>query len=103
MGNLYMYVSIFLMAAVTYLIRFIPLWILRKPIKNKFFRSFLYYSPYVTLSVMTFPAVLSCTGDVRTSLIGFAAALIMSFSGLHFVITTFGSCFAVFIFQLFLH
>ena len=51
--NLYMY--IFVMAAVTYLIRMLPLTLIRKEIKNTFIKSFLYYVPYVTLAVMTFP------------------------------------------------
>ena len=53
--NLYMY--IFVMAAVTYLIRMLPLTLIRKEIKNTFIKSFLYYVPYVTLAVMTFPAI----------------------------------------------
>ena len=53
--NLYMY--IFVMAAVTYLIRMLPLTLIRKEIKNTFIKSFLYYVPYVTLAVMTFPGL----------------------------------------------
>ena len=58
--NLYMY--IFVMAAVTYLIRMLPLTLIRKEIKNTFIKSFLYYVPYVTLAVMTFPAILTISG-----------------------------------------
>ena len=50
--NVYLY--IFVMAAVTYLIRVLPLTLIRKPIRNRTIRSFLYYVPYVTLAVMTF-------------------------------------------------
>ena len=35
--------------------------VIRKPIKSTFLRSFLYYVPYVTLAVMTFPAILTAT------------------------------------------
>ena len=52
--NIYVYIII--AGLVTYLIRILPLTLIRKPIKNKFIRSFLHYVPYVTLSVMTFPA-----------------------------------------------
>ena len=52
--NIYIYMLI--MAGVTYLIRVMPLTLIRKEIKSTFIRSFLYYVPYVTLSVMTFPA-----------------------------------------------
>ena len=63
MNDSYIYISIILMAVVTYLIRVVPLLVLRKPIKSRFFRSFLYYAPYVTLSVLTFPAILYSTGS----------------------------------------
>ena len=46
------------MAVVTYLIRMIPLVLLKKEITNTWVKSFLYYVPYVTLAVMTFPAIL---------------------------------------------
>ena len=54
MHNTYVYIAI--MAAVTYLIRVLPLTLIRKKITNKTLRSFLFYVPYVTLAVMTFPA-----------------------------------------------
>ena len=55
--NIYIYILV--MAGVSYLIRMLPLTLIRKEIKNKTIRSFLYYVPYVTLAVMTFPAILS--------------------------------------------
>jgi len=58
-GNVYIYILI--MAAVTYAIRVLPLTLIQKQIKNQFFQSFLYYVPYVTLAVMTFPAILEAT------------------------------------------
>lgn len=58
------YVYIFIVAAVTYVIRALPLTLIRRQIQNRFLRSFLYYVPYVTLSVMTFPAILTATGSV---------------------------------------
>ena len=57
--NVYLYLLI--MAAVTYLIRVLPLTVIRGEIKNKRVRAFLYYVPYVTLAVMTFPAILEVT------------------------------------------
>ena len=60
--NIYIYILV--MAGVSYLIRMLPLTLIRKEIKNKTIRSFLYYVPYVTLAVMTFPAILSATGRV---------------------------------------
>ena len=48
-------------AAVSYLIRVTPLVLIRREITNRTLRSFLYYVPYVTLSVMTFPAIVEAT------------------------------------------
>ena len=60
--NIYIY--IFVMAAVTYLIRMLPLTLIRKEIKSTYIKSFLYYVPYVTLAAMTFPAILSATANI---------------------------------------
>ena len=57
--NIYIYIAV--MALVTYAIRVLPLTLIRKEIKNPFIRSFLYYVPYTTLAVMTFPAILQET------------------------------------------
>lgn len=57
--NPYFYIAV--MALVSYVIRVLPLTLIRKPIKNQFIQSFLYYVPYITLSVMTFPAIIEAT------------------------------------------
>ena len=62
MNNIYLY--IFLMFAVTYAVRILPLTLIRKPIENRFVKSFLFYVPYVTLAVMTFPAIIDASGAV---------------------------------------
>ena len=59
--NVYLYILV--MAGVTYLIRLLPLTLIKKEIKNVYIKSFLYYVPYVTLSVMTFPAILHATAS----------------------------------------
>ena len=58
-NNIWIYIAV--MAGVTFLIRVLPLTVIRKKIKNRFFNSFLYYVPYVTLAVMTFPAIVHAT------------------------------------------
>ncbi len=55
------YIYILIMSAVTLAIRILPLTLIRHEIKNRHIRSFLYYVPYVTLAVMTFPAILNST------------------------------------------
>ena len=67
------YAYIFVMALTSYVIRALPLTLIRGPIRSRFIRSFLYYVPYVTLSVMTFPAIVEAT---RVPAAG-AAALIL--------------------------
>ena len=69
------------MALVTYLIRMLPLTLIRKKIQNRFIRSFLYYVPYTTLAAMTFPAILTATGSVLSAALGFLTALILAFRG----------------------
>ena len=58
-NNIYIYLAI--MAGVTYAIRVLPLTLIQKQIKNRFLQSFLYYVPYATLAVMTFPAIITVT------------------------------------------
>ena len=68
--NIYLYLLV--MAVTCYLIRVLPLTLLRREIKNRFLRSFLFYVPYITLAVMTFPAIVEAT---NTPLAGAAALL----------------------------
>jgi branched-subunit amino acid transport protein len=69
--SIYIYIAV--MAGATYLCRVLPLTLIRKPIENQFIRSFLYYVPYVTLAVMTFPAIMQAT---QSQLAGMAALLV---------------------------
>ena len=55
------YIWILVMALATNACRVLPLTLIRKPIENSFIQSFLYYVPYVTLAVMTFPAIMDAT------------------------------------------
>jgi branched-subunit amino acid transport protein len=67
------------MAGVTYLIRMLPLVLIKKKITNKYVVSFLYYLPYAVLTVMTVPAVFYATGNVWSALVGFIVALIVAY------------------------
>lgn len=55
------WIYIAVMALTTYAVRVLPLTLIKKPIRNRFVRSFLYYVPYVTLAIMTFPAIVEAT------------------------------------------
>ena len=67
------YIYILVMAIVSYAVRVLPMTLIRRPIKNQFIQSFLYYVPYVTLAVMTFPAIIEAT---QSPLAGLAALLL---------------------------
>ncbi len=75
-GNIYIYIG--LMAAVTYAVRALPITLIRKQIKSRFIQSFLFYVPYVTLAVMTFPAIVEATqspiSGILALIVGIAAA-----------------------------
>lgn len=96
--NIWIYLLI--MAVVTYLIRMLPLTLIRKEIKNKTVRSFLYYVPYVTLAVMTFPAIISATGNQWTGIAGFATALVMAYKGQGLFKVSVAACVVVLILEL---
>ena len=74
------YIYILIAGIVSTIIRVLPVTVFRKPIKNRFVRSFLYYVPYVTLAVMTFPAIIDATqskiSGILALIIGTIAALL---------------------------
>lgn len=96
--NIYLYILV--MAGVTYLIRLLPLTLIRREIKSTFIKSFLYYVPYVTLSVMTFPAILSATANVWSATAGFIVALILAYNRKSLIQVSMVSCAVVFIVEL---
>ncbi len=91
--NFLIYLAI--MALVTYLVRMLPLVLLRGKITNKFIRSFLYYTPYSVLSVMTFPAVFYSTGSVISATVGTLVALLLAFFGRSLITVAASSALAV--------
>ena len=88
------------MAAVTYLIRVLPLTLIRKPIKNKIIRSFLYYVPYVTLAVMTFPAMIQATEHSIAGAIALVVAILLAYFGKGLLFFDVSSCAVVFVVEL---
>ena len=80
--NIYLY--ILTAAAVSFLIRVLPLTLIRG-IKNRFIRSFLYYVPYVTLAVMTFPAILTAPQIPIAGILAFIAGIIAAWRKVNMV------------------
>lgn len=93
---------IIIMAAVTYAIRALPLTLIRKPIRNKFLQSFLYYVPYVTLAVMTFPAILDATQSPVAGAAALAAGILAAWMGAGLLPVAAICCGVVFILELFI-
>lgn len=96
------YLSLLVMFLTIYAVRALPLTLLRKEIKSPFIRSFLYYVPYVSLSVMTFPAILSATADIRSGIAGFAATVILAWVDGNLFRVSIGACAAVYLAEMFL-
>ncbi|MBR2464299.1 MAG: AzlD domain-containing protein [Clostridia bacterium] len=89
--------AILLMAGVTYLIRVLPLVLIRREIKNRAVRSFLHYVPYVTLSVMTFPAILWATNVIWSAIAALAVAVVLSLKGCKLPVVAAFACATVFL------
>ena len=100
MSETYIYIAV--MAIVTYLIRVLPLTLIRREIKNVTLRSFLYYVPYVTLSVMTFPAMMEATNSQWSGLAAFVAAVALAWSGFSLFNVAVAACVLVFVIELFI-
>ena len=94
-GNVYIHIAV--MAAVTYLVRALPFALLRREVRQPFVRSFLHYVPYVTLSVMTFPAILHATNHIASGAAGFGVALILAYLGRSLVTVALAASVAVFL------
>ncbi len=100
MKNIWIYILI--SALVSYLIRVTPLVLIRREITNRTLRSFLYYVPYVTLSVMTFPAIMDATSSPAAGLLALLAGAILAWKGKSLFLVAVSCCAVVFLFELFL-
>ena len=98
--NNYIYIAV--MALVSYAIRILPLTLIRKPIKNRFIQSFLYYVPYVTLAVMTFPSILHTTSSPIAGLAALVLGIAAAWLGANLFQVAVGCCAIVLILEFFL-
>lgn len=101
MGN-NIYIYILVMWVVTYIIRVLPLTLIRGQIKNRFLRSFLYYVPYVTLAVMTFPAIVTATQVPLAGALALCAGVVLAWLGAGLFPVSVACCLVVFIVELIL-
>ena len=96
--NVYLY--ILGMWGISYLIRVLPLTLIRREITNRTIRSFLFYVPYVTLAVMTFPSILSATQTPVSAALALVAGLVMAWHGLSLFQVSVLCCAVVFVAEL---
>ena len=100
MHNNYVYIAVAF--AVIYLIRVLPLTLIRRPIKSRFIRSFLHYVPYVTLAVMTFPAIVEATASPAAGIAALAVGILIAWLGGSLVTVAGACCAVVFLLELFI-
>lgn len=91
---------ILVMGGVTYLIRVLPLLLLRLEIRSPFVRSFLHYVPYVALATMVFPAIFAATASIWSALAGFVVAVVFALRGRSMFTVALLACAAVFVTEL---
>ncbi len=91
------FIYLLVSALVTYLIRMLPLVLVKKKIKNKFLISFLYYIPYAVLAVMTIPAMFSAAEHTLSAVLGFVCAFILAFKNKSLITVAAFSCLTVLI------
>ena len=96
------YVYIIGMCIITAAIRILPLLILRRPIRNRFLRSCFYYVPYVTLSVMTFPAIVNATANPLSGTVALVVGIVLAWIGANMITVSAACCAVVFILELFI-
>ena len=96
-NNIYIYILV--MTVTVYLVRVLPLTLIRRQIKSRFIRDFLYYVPYVTLSVMTFPAIIDVTENPVSGLIALLVGIYAAYKEMGLFKVTLICCFTVLILE----
>ena len=91
------YTYIFAMALTTYLVRMLPLTLLRKPIRSRFIRSFLHYVPYACLTDMTFPSILTSTSTLVSGIAALVVAVVLAYRKKPLIVVAVASSAAVLI------
>jgi len=87
-----MNIYILIMALTTFLVRVLPILLIKKEIESRFIKSFLYYVPYVTLSVMTFPAIIECTKSPLAGGVALIGAVIAAWKNVSMFLVAIISC-----------
>ena len=75
----YFFRMLAVMAIVTYLVRVLPLVLIKRRITNRYLLSFFHYIPYTVLAAMTFPGILYSTGNPYSALAAIVVAVALAF------------------------
>lgn len=97
--NIYLYILV--AAVVSYAIRTLPLTLIRRQINNTFLRSFLYYVPYVTLAVMTFPAIVNATSVPYAGALALVVGILVALWKENLFLVAASCCLTVFLVELY--
>ena len=96
------WIYILVASAVTLAIKILPLTLIRGEIKNRTVRSFLHYVPYVTLAVMTFPAIIDATQSQLSGALALVAGMAAAWFGASLFKVALLCCSVVFVMELFI-
>lgn len=94
------WLSIAIMASVTYAIRLLPLILLRREIRHPVIRAFLHYVPYATLSAMTIPAAITGAPSLLAGFVGIFVAILLALRGVSMVLVAAIASFAIWLITL---
>lgn len=97
--SIFMYILVSFLTS--YCIRVLPLTLIRKPITNRFLKSFLYYVPYVTLAVMTFPAMVQATNSQIAGIASLCVGIVLAYFDQGLPVVACACCMAVFLLEFF--
>ena len=95
MNNNEYFIYLLIMVLTTYLLRVVPLLLIKEKIKNEFINSALYYIPYTVLTTMTFPAALYVTDHIASAIVGLVFAIICAIKIKNLTVVALISCIAV--------
>ena len=98
--KIYLYIAV--CAGVSFLFFYLFFLLIRRPIRNRFLRSFLFYVPYVTLAVMTFPSILHATSSPLAGLAALLLSIAAAWLGANLFQVAVGCCAIVLILEFFL-
>ncbi len=96
MNNGNIYIHILVMAIATYLVRALPMTVIRGEIKNRFIKSFLHYVPFATIASMIIPDAFHCTASMGSAIIGIIISLYLSYKEKDLIVVCLFACIAVY-------